>query len=365
MKQTHFKPFIAFSKKEFYHILRDVRTMMILLLMPIIQLLLFGFALNNEVKNINFALLDLQKDYLSSKLISALSSNPYFTLDKIIESKKDLQDIFANNRLDMVVAFDNTTPARVQLLLDASDANRASSIYLFTQGVLLSQLVTSHQSLKPAQISITPHTTMLFNPQGKSAYSFVPGLLGMILMLICAMMTSVSIVREKELGSMETLLTSPINPLVMILGKILPYFTLSFVSLLVVLVVCVSLLDLHIVGSFGLLLALCVLYLILSLSIGLLVSNIAKTQIVAMLVSGMLFMMPIMLLSGMMFPIESMPLILQYISHIIPAKWFIIALKKIMLQGLGIAFVWSEFMILSLMLGVILLISLKTFKVRL
>ena len=198
---------------------------------------------------------------------------------------------------------------------------------------------------------------MLFNPQGKSAYSFVPGLMGMILMLICAMMTSISIVREKEQGSMEILLITPLPPLFIITAKIVPYFVLSCV----ILGISALLLDIAMVGSMVLLLLFCALYIMLTLSIGLLVSNLAKTQLVAMLVSGMVFMMPIMMFSGMMFPIESMPAILQYFSHIVPTKWFIIGIKKIMIEGLGFCLVVKEFAILFGMFAVVLIVSLKNF----
>lgn len=213
--------------------------------------------------------------------------------------------------------------------------------------------------------NIIPLTTLLFNPQGKSIYTFVPGLLGMILMIICALMTSISIVREKEQGSMEVLLISPIKPIFVILSKLTPYFLLSYLILAVVLLVCVFLLDLKINGNPLLLFGYCMLYISLALSIGLLVSNLAKTQVVAMLVCALLFLMPIMMLSGMMFPIESMPQILQYLSHIIPTKWFIIGLKKIMIEGLGITYILQELIILTSMLSVVVLLSLKTFKIRL
>ena len=208
-------------------------------------------------------------------------------------------------------------------------------------------------------------STMLFNPQGKSAPNFVPGLLGLVLMLICAMMTSISIVREKEQGSMEVLLISPLKPYLVIISKLIPYFLLSFGILVLVLVVCVFVLDLAIVGSLSLLVAFCLLYLFLALCIGLMVSNLAKTQVVAMLVCAMLFMMPVMMFSGMIFPVESMPKILQYFSDIIPAKWFIAGVKKIMIEGLGLSYILKEGVILCAMLAIVLGISLKTYKVRL
>lgn len=248
--------------------------------------------------------------------------------------------------------------SRIKLILDASDANRASTINLVCLNIITHNF-TSQNS--PIKIS----TTMLFNPQGKSAPNFVPGLLGLILMLICAMMTSVSIVREKEQGSIEVLLISPLNHSLVIISKLVPYFLLSFGILTLTLIVCVLVLDLAIAGSLFALIFFCLLYIFLALSIGLMVSNLAKTQVVAMLVCAMLFMMPVMMFSGMLFPVESMPQILQALSHLIPTKWFIIGVKKIMIEGLSVNYALKEILILSFMLLFVLLISLKSYKIRL
>lgn len=370
----------AFIKKEFLHIFRDTRTLMILVLMPLIQLLLFGFALSNEVKNVQFALLDLAKNNASKQLVWRLSQNPYFNLyknlDKEPQTNDDFLRIFNGSEVDFVLIIpsdfkaDETTNlstnsnanlnlnSRIKLILDASDANRASTINLYVSNIITHNF-TSQNS--PIKIS----TTMLFNPQGKSAPNFVPGLLGLILMLICAMMTSVSIVREKEQGSMEVLLISPLNPALVIISKLVPYFLLSFGILTLTLIVCVLVLDLAIAGSLFALIFFCLLYIFLALSIGLMVSNLAKTQVVAMLVCAMLFMMPVMMFSGMLFPVESMPQILQALSHLIPTKWFIIGVKKIMIEGLSVNYALKEILILSFMLLFVLLISLKSYKIRL
>ena len=357
--------FLAFVKKEFYHITRDIRTMMILLCMPIVQILLFGFALNTEVNHIKFAVLDVSRDALSESITHTFAANSSFEFIGYVDSQKKLEHIFNTNVIDMVLVFgsDFGRKPTLQIILDASDPNRASMINMYASNII-SGIFREHLH-SHSQMPIVPLTTMLFNPQGKSVYNFVPGLLGMVLMLICAMMTSVSLVREREQGSMEILLVSPIKPFFMITAKIIPYFALSCVSLVVVLLVSTLALGLQIAGSLISLLLFCMLYIALTLSIGLLVSSIAKTQIVAMLICGMVFMMPIIMLSGMLFPIESMPLILQYFSHIIPTKWFIMGVKKIMIEGLSFSYVLKETCILCAMLGIILLISLKKFKMRL
>ncbi|RDU55908.1 multidrug ABC transporter permease [Helicobacter sp. MIT 00-7814] len=397
------RSFWAFVKKEFLHIFRDVRTMMILLLMPIMQILLFGFALSVDVNRINFSA-SASDDPTARKIIAHFSQNPYFHFHSFVQKGAESERIFDTNKVDLLLNFDENFSqnlargqAKAQFIIDASDPNYASTINLYAQNLFTQSLLVESKNLLSAQSApstpsapsmqvvatqtqsadanasatqaqnakITPLTTMLFNPQGKSAYSFVPGLMGMILMLICAMMTSISIVREKEQGSMEILLITPLPPLFIITAKIVPYFVLSCVILGVILVISVTLLDIAIVGSLALLLLFCALYIVLTLSIGLLVSNLAKTQLVAMLVSGMVFMMPIMMFSGMMFPIESMPAILQYFSHIVPTKWFIIGIKKIMIEGLGFWLVVKEFAILFGMFAVVLIVSLKTFKIRL
>lgn len=372
----------AFIKKEFLHIFRDLRTVMILVLMPLIQILLFGFALSSEVQNVNFALLDLAKNSASKQLVWALSQNPYFklyvNLDEQPKTSNDFWSVFNGSKVDFILIIPSdfksgaglnagvnlslisqaNSTSQIQLILDASDANRASTINIYVSNII-TQAFASQNS--PIQIS----TTMLFNPQGKSAPNFVPGLLGLILMLICAMMTSISIVREKEQGSMEVLLISPLRPVLVIVSKLVPYLLLSFGILTLTLVVCVVVLDLAVAGSLFALMAFCLLYIVLALSIGLMVSNLAKTQIVAMLVCAMLFMMPVMMFSGMLFPVESMPQILQAFSHLIPTKWFIIGVKKIMIEGLSASYALKEIAILAFSLALVLAVSLKTYKIRL
>jgi ABC-2 type transport system permease protein len=212
---------------------------------------------------------------------------------------------------------------------------------------------------------ITTETKFLYNPQMKGAYNFVPGVLGMILMLICAMMTSIAIVREKEMGTMEVLLVSPMKPILIILAKVVPYFVISFVNLITVLLLSVFVLGVPIAGSLFWLIIVSMLFIFVSLSLGLLVSTLTESQMAAMLISGMAFMMPVMLLSGMMFPIESMPMPLRILSNVIPAKWFIIAIKNLMIKGTGISAVLKEILILCVMATVILTVSFKKFKNRL
>lgn len=366
------KQFITFVRKEFYHIFRDSRTMLILLLMPIIQIILFGFAITTEVKNAKIAIYDPAKDIASQRIIKQLKASDYFEVTRYLNNAAQISEAFKDGEIRLVVVFGerfnenllHNGTAQIQLIADATDPNTATVLTNYASAIIGSyQQDVMGESKIPFQI--IPEVKLLYNPQMKGAYNFVPGVLGMILMLICAMMTSISIVREKELGTMEVLLVSPIKPIYIILAKAVPYFFISCVNLLTVLLLSVYVLGVPIAGSVLLLIVVCLIFIIVSLALGLLVSTITDTQLAAMLVSGMVFMMPVMLLSGMMFPVENMPLPLQIVSNIIPAKWFIIIVKDIMIKGVGIASVWKELLVLCVMAVVLVVVSLKKFKIRL
>jgi len=366
------KQLLSFIRKEFYHILRDKTTMMILLLMPIIQIILFGFALTTEVKDTQVAVLVPTNDEASSRIIDKLNASAYFDVVARIHTTDEIQPVFRDAKAKLVIVFEDhfgeklrhNGTAHIQLLADATDPNAATSFTFYASNIINSyQQELMGENKNPYQI--TPEVKMLFNPQMKSSFNFVPGVLGMIMLLICAMMTSIAIVREKEMGTMEILLVSPMKPIYIILSKITPYFVLSCVNFATIMLLSVFVLGVPIAGSFMSLVAVSLLYIFVSLSFGLLVSTITHSQQAAMLVSGMGLMIPVMLLSGMMFPIENMPLPLQFISNIVPAKWYIRAVKAIMIEGLGITSVLKEVGVLCLMGIVLVTISLKKFKVRL
>ena len=366
------KQLLSFIRKEFYHILRDKTTMMILLLMPIIQIILFGFALTTEVKDTQVAVLVPTNDEASSRIIDKLNASAYFDVVARIHTTDEIQPVFRDGKAKLVVVFEDhfgeklrhNGTAHIQLLADATDPNAATSFTFYASNIINSyQQELMGANKNPYQI--TPEVKMLFNPQMKSSFNFVPGVLGMIMLLICAMMTSIAIVREKEMGTMEILLVSPMKPIYIILSKITPYFVLSCVNFATIMLLSVFVLGVPIAGSFMSLVAVSLLYIFVSLSFGLLVSTITHSQQAAMLVSGMGLMIPVMLLSGMMFPIENMPLPLQFISNIVPAKWYIRAVKAIMIEGLGITSVLKDVGVLCLMGVVLVTISLKKFKVRL
>mgnify|MGYP000090244229 CR=1 FL=1 len=366
------KQFLSFVKKEFYHIFRDKRTMLILLGMPIVQIIIFGFAITTELKNTQIAVFDLSKDISTQRIIEQLGASEYFTVSQVLNSPNDIEQVFRQGKVNMVVVFGenfnnnllHTGEASIQLIADATDPNQSLMQAGYATNIISSyqqELMREHN----VPFRIIPEVKMLYNPQLKGAYNFVPGVMGLILMLICAMMTSIAIVREKEMGTMEVLLASPIKPIYIILAKAVPYFTLSVVNLTSILLLSYFVLKVPVVGSLFWLAVVSFIFIAVALSLGLFVSTIANTQVTAMLISGMGFMMPVMLLSGMIYPIESMPEVLQWISNIIPAKWYIDAIKKLMIQGVGVEFILKDMAILVSMFILLITISLKKFKVRL
>ncbi|WP_321480698.1 ABC transporter permease [uncultured Bacteroides sp.] len=365
------KQFRIFVKKEFLHIFRDRRTMMILLGMPIIEIILFGFAISTEVKNVRVGVLDPSGDVISRKIIDRVDASEYFTLTDNLHTPQEMEEAFRQGEIDLAIVFsprffDNlyTGDAKIQLVADASDPNMAVTRSGYASGII----VAAEQELLPpgaTPATIVSDVRLLYNPQMKSAYNFVPGVMGLILMLICAMMTSISIVREKEIGTMEVLLVSPMRSLLIILSKAVPYFVLSCINLSTILLLSVYVLHVPIAGSLISLVAVSLLFIFVSLLLGLFISTITHTQIAAMLVSGLMLMMPTMLLSGMVFPIDGMPTILQVISTFIPARWYIDIVRKVMIEGVSIVLVAKEIAILSLMALVLIIVSLKKFKIRL
>ena len=360
------KQFWAFIKIEFFHIFRDRRTMLILWCMPVLQIILFGFAITTELNHSRVAVLDPSKDAVTTRITERIDENRYFSVVKELSSASDIETVFRHDEADIVVAFTpdfdanlSTGEAGIQLVVDATDPNTGNMMAGYVQGIVGQALQSGTQSSPIVQ------THLLFNPQMKSAYNFVPGVMGLILMLICAMMTSISIVREKETGTMEVLLVSPIRPIFIILAKAVPYLVLSCVNLATILLLSVYVLHVPVEGSLWTLSFLSLLLIAVALSLGLLISCVVQNQVAAMIVSGMGLMMPVMLLSGMIFPIESMPAVLQWISNIIPARWYIQAVKKVMIEGLGMAAVWHEALILSGMAALLIGLSLKKFKERL
>ncbi len=364
--------FLAFVKKEFYHILRDRRTLFILFGMPIAQILLFGYAVTNEFNDASIAIYDQAKDQLSMELAQQLQASGHFKVKKHINREDEIAGLMKASAVKMVVVippdfsrkFYKEKNAPIQLIADASDPNTAVILTNYAS-IIINQFQGKLSSAGGLPIQVKAQTQMVYNPDLKSVYMFVPGVLTMILLLVSAMLTAMTIAKEKELGTMSLLLVSPLPPLLIIIGKVVPYVLLSVINMALVMGMGVFVFGVPILGSLWLLSILSVLFILTSLSLGIFISTKTEDQQSAMLSSLMILMMPTMILSGFIFPIESMPKMLQIISNVIPAKYFIIILKSIMLKGSGFSIVWREVAVLGVMTLLFLGLSLKNFKIRL
>ena len=350
--------FLSFVIKEAKHILRDKRTMLILFGMPVVMMLLFGFAITTDVKNVRTVVVTSQMDLQTQQAVDRLAQSEYFSITHTVATPQEAERLIRSQQADMAVVFGKDFASRkggVQLIVDGSDPNMAQQWTNFAQ-----------QTMASANSSLSIiHSSLLYNPQMKSAYNFVPAIMGMLLMLICAMMTSISIVREKERGTMEVLLVSPVRPLMVIIAKAVPYLVLAFTILVVILLMSRYVLGVPLAGSLFWIVAVSIIYILLALSLGLLISNIAQTQLVALLLSAMVLLMPVVMLSGMMFPVESMPQVLQWVAAVVPPRYYIDAMRKLMIMGVGIGEVAKEVLVLAGMTALLLTVALKKFNVRL
>jgi len=365
------KRFRGFVLKEFYHIFRDYRTLLILFGMPAVQLMLFGYVLTNEIKDAKIAIYDPSKDVVTRGISDKILSSGYFILERNLNTVGEIDRVFRQGDVKLALIYEpgfatkleKNGKARIQLIADASDPNTANMLVNYASGIISNYLVSVNSEKVPMQIS--PEVRMMYNGELKGVYMFVPGLMAMLLMLISALMTSLSITREKEMGTMELLLVSPMRPAQIIVGKVFPYVFLAFIDACIILVLGNLVFDVPILGSISLLLLESFLYICMALSLGILISNITNSQQVAMMISLVALMLPTILLSGFIFPVENMPLIMQVLCHIMPPKYYITIIKSIMLQGNGIEYVWRETIILIGFTAVFLALSVKKFNIRL
>lgn len=366
------KRFWGFIKKEFFHITRDYRTMAILFGMPIVQLLLFGYVITNEIKDIKVAVFDQSKDVNTRKITDKLLSTGYFKMYDNIDQLGNIEKIFRKGTVKEVIVYEKDFTrkletegkASIQIIADASEPNTANLIVNYTSGIIGSYNKDLNKTMQQPDF-IKPEVRMYYNSELKGVYMFVPGLMALLLTLISALMTSISITREKELGTMEVLLVSPMKPFQIIVGKVIPYVLMSFINAAMILLISNLVFEVPIRGSVVLLLAECTLYIMVALSLGILISTTTNSQQVAMLMSMVGLMLPAILLSGFIFPIENMPVVLQGICQIMPPRWFITIIKAIMLKGVGLSYVWKETAVLFIMMAVFIGLSVKKFKVRL
>ncbi|HRG25231.1 MAG TPA: ABC transporter permease [Chitinophagaceae bacterium] len=366
------KQFLSFVRKEFHHIFRDKRTMFILLFMPVVQIIIFGFALTNEVKNSKIAVWDQSKDAATASLISKLEASRYFEVDQLINGPGEVEKIFQQGKVKLALIIPphfsedllHFNKAQVQLIADASDPNVANTLTTYA-----SAIIQDYQSVitqdKKLPYTIETRVRMLYNPELKGAYNFVPGVMAMVLLLVCTMMTAITIVRERETGTMEIMLVSPAKPFKIIIAKAVPYFLLSAVNIASILLLSVFVLDVPVKGSLALLVGESLLFTLVSLALGLLISTKVATQQTALFISLVGLLLPTVMLSGFMFPIENMPLPLRTVSHLVPARWFYNIVRSVMIKGTGIEAVWKDTLILVGMLFVFASLAIKNFKIRL
>ncbi|MDR1725904.1 MAG: ABC transporter permease [Bacteroidales bacterium] len=367
------KQLSSFIRKEFRHIFRDIPTMLILFILPVVMMFLFGYALSTEIKHSSLGIVNLSNDAFAQQFIEKISHSEFFSFSKQYSNQKEIMAAFRNGDIKIAVIIPqnfyedliNSKKSTILVIADASDPNSARTLVNYTEqianNVLLQEKTFSNNTSNQNLVSLN----LLYNPQMKSSYSLVPAVMGFILTLVCAMMTSVSIVREKERGNMELLLVSPVKTTTIIIAKLAPYFLLSVVNFVTILLVGHFIMKVPVNGSLFWIVVLSILYTVTSLSFGLLVSTIVKTQLAALLVTGLIYMMPSLILSGMMFPIENMPWLLRIIAIFTPARWFIGAIRKLMIMGVDVRHVAKEMTVLVCIMFTLLVVSIKGFKQRL
>ena len=366
------KSFLAFVSKETLHILRDPRTLVILLGMPVAQVVLFGFAITNEINDARIAVFDPAKDPVTMEITDRLSSSGFFRLTSLPETADQLERAFQHEGVKMAVVFPSDFQERfyrndrpqVQLITDATDPNTATTLVAYA-GAIIRQYEQEEKGNASLPYGIQTEVRMRYNEELKGVFLFVPGVITIILMLVSAMMTSIAITREKEMGTMEVLLVSPLKPIVIVVGKVIPYIALGLAIMGIILGLATTVFQMPIRGNLFFLVAECLLFVLTSLSLGILISSRVKTQLLAMVFSLVVLMLPTILLSGFIFPIENMPVLLQAISYLVPARWFIVIVKSIMLKGSGIDLLWDETLILAFMALVYIVASIRNFKTRL
>ncbi len=365
--------FLGFVKKEFLHIFRDYRTLIILFGIPAAQILIFGYAVSTDIKNAGVAFLDLSKDETTQKITDKICSSGFFKRTENLLSYNDIDRILKKGKTKAVVVFEENFgnklisegKSSISIIADGSEPNTATLVTNYLTAIITdfnSQLAGPATSTSPL---IQSEVTMFYNPGLKGHFMFVPGIITLILILICALMTSVTITREKEFGTIEVLLVSPLKPAQIILGKVTPYFILSFINVILILLLSWLVFKLPVKGSIMLLLAESMLYILMSLSLGILISTVSSTMQQAIFISLVGMMLPTVLLSGFIFPIRNMPEVYNWLSAIFPPRYFIIIIKNIMIKGTGFLYVWKETLVLAVMTLIFIGLSVRNFKIRL
>ncbi|QNL49597.1 ABC transporter permease [Olivibacter sp. SDN3] len=366
------KQLLVFIRKEFYHVFRDRRTLLIMFGLPVVQIILFGFALSSEVKNVHIAVVDYANDVVSQRLIDKIKTSEYLIVEKTTMGYEGIEDEFKKGEIKSALIippnFGNdlysSENIKVQIVTDGSDPNISKTVVNY-----LTTIINAYQQdilpKKTFPYRIIPEIRMLYNEEGSGSLNFIPGVMALILMIVCTALTSVSVVKEKEMGTMEILLVSPFKPIFVLIAKAIPYLLLSLANFTLILLLAVFLLHVEIKGNIGLLYLESILFIITCLSLGLLISNVTNSQQTALLISLMGMMLPTLIFTGFIMPLENMPKVFQGISHIVPSRWYYTIVKAVMLKGLGFSYIWKETLILFCMTIGLLSIAWKNFKIRL
>lgn len=366
------KQLLVFIRKEFYHVFRDRRTLLIMFGLPVVQIVLFGFALSSEVKNIRLVISDNATDVNSRQIVEKIKASEYFIVAENNIQYAELETAFKKGEVTAALIFPpgfgkdllHTGKATVQIITDGSDPNIAKTVINYLTAIISSY----QQQLSPAAAmpyQVIPEVRMLYNEEGNGSLNFIPGVMALILMIVCTALTSVAVVKEKEMGTMEVLLVSPFKPVWVLIAKAIPYLLLSLVNFTIIILMAVYVLNVDIQGSMPLLFFASTLFILTCLSLGLLISNATNSQQTALLIALMGMMLPTLIFTGFIMPLENMPVPLQVISNIVPSRWYFLIIKSVMLKGLGIGYIWKELLVLSGMTLILLTIALKKFKTRL
>jgi len=363
---------LGFIKKEFLHIFRDFRTLIILFGIPAAQVLIFGYVVSTDIKDAGIGFLDLAMDENTQKLKDKICASEFFYENAFLSNYDDVDLVFKKGNTKAVIIFpenfsrdlEREGRAQVSIIADGSEPNTASLVTNYATAIISD---FNREIMSPASLSmpVKAEVRMFYNPNLEGHFMFVPGIITLILILICALMTSVTITREKEFGTMEVLLVSPLRPIQIIAGKVAPYFLLSFINVILILLLSWFVFDLPVKGSLALLLAESMLYILMSLTLGILISTLSKTMQQAIFISLIGLMLPTILLSGFIFPIENMPKGYDLFAALMPPKYFITIIKNIMIKGTGFLYVWKETVILIVMTLIFILLSIRNFKLRL
>jgi ABC-2 type transport system permease protein len=346
-------------------------TLLFVFLMPVVLVMLFGYTIKNEINNANIAVLDYSQSLHSRQLINSLTASGYFSVHQGLSDERDAESFFQKGTGSMVVVIPKSfeediaknNHAKIQLVTDASDLNVSTTLVSYAN-----QVITQYQkSLNLTNIDVQPvdiRVKMQYNPQLESAYMFIPGNIALIMILITSLMTSITLSKERETGSWRLLAITPANQYVIVLGKIIPYMLLSLICTAIVIVLGIVIFKMPMYGSVWLLLLLCFLFMFTACSLGVLISVLTNSQQVAMLLCMLGFFLPTLLLSDFLFPVENMPLVLQILSHVVPAKWFIFALRDIMIKGAGLELLWLPVIILSGLTIFLISVSIRRLQKR-